>query len=67
MERAAYVLLTLFLLGWLGVVIFGLVEIRPFGLIGLVLLAAVGLLLAKALRDRMKNAEDDHYSRNVDL
>jgi len=44
-----------------------LVEIRPFGLIGLVLLAAVGLLLAKALRDRMKNAEDDHYSRNVDL
>ena len=44
----------------------GLIVAWPFGLIGLVVLAAVGALFIKVLRDRLHNAEDDYYSRNVD-
>ena len=38
----------------------------PFGLIGLLLIAGVGILLIKVLKERMKNKEDDYYSREID-
>ncbi|NOY81418.1 MAG: hypothetical protein GXP31_10495 [Kiritimatiellaeota bacterium] len=66
MERIAYAILLGAGIVWLGVIVFGFVSILPFGLIGLVLLFALGLLLAKALGDRLKNKEDDYYSKHVD-
>ncbi len=66
MERIAYAILLGAGIVWLGVIVFGFVSVFPFGIVGLVLLFGLGLLLAKALRDRLQNKEDDYYSKHVD-
>jgi len=65
MEKTAYVILTLAALGWIGVIIFGLVAAFPVGLVGLVIIFALGLLFVKAFRDRVKSSGEDRYSRDV--
>ena len=55
------VLGTLYLLAILA----GLLAAWPWGLIGLVVLGFAGLLLGGVLRQRMRDAEDAHYTRNV--
>ncbi len=66
MERVAYGILAVLALIWLAVTILGVVAIFPFGLLGLAVLIAIGLLFATAVRDRLRNKEDDYYSANVD-
>ena len=66
MEKAGYILLSIVALGWLGVVIFGMVAAFPFGIIGFVVLIGLGLLFAKVVQDRLESKEDDYYSKNVD-
>ncbi|MCA8931322.1 MAG: hypothetical protein KDA49_02580 [Rhodospirillaceae bacterium] len=65
-EKFAYAVLGGVALTYVVALIAGLIVAWPFGLIGLVVLAAVGALFIKVLRDRLHNAEDDYYSRNVD-
>lgn len=50
---------------WLGGVVFAMFTVMPYGLIGFVGLTGAGLLIAKVVRDRMNNAEDDYYSKNI--
>jgi hypothetical protein len=38
----------------------------PFGIIGLIGITGLGFLLAKVIKDRLGNKEDDYYSDNVD-
>jgi len=66
MEYLGYILLALVALCWLILMIVGMVAAFPVGLIGLVAILGVGFLLAKVIKDRLSNREDDHYSRNVD-
>ncbi len=66
MEKAGYVFLALVAIVWLGAILTGLVLAWPYGIIGLVGITGIGLLLIKVLSDRLKNKEDDHYSKNVD-
>ena len=64
---AGYSLLVAAFIGYLIIVIIGLVDVLPEGLIGLFAIAGFGLLLIKALKDRLANKEDNYYSKNVKL
>ncbi len=66
MEKTGYIILAVAALIWLGVILFGLIEALPWGLIGFLVLIGFGLLLAQVIKDRLKNREDDYYSKNVD-
>jgi len=66
MEYIGYFLLAIVVIIWIIAMIVGLIIAFPFGLIGLVAILGLGLLLIKVITDRMKNKEDDHYSKNVD-
>ena len=66
MEKLAYVILLALAALWLVAVIAGMVAAFPYGLLGLLALLAIGLLFTKVLRERLTNADDDHYSKNVD-
>jgi hypothetical protein len=66
MEYLGYILLGVVAVVWIIVVIIGLVAAFPFGIIGFVALFGLGLLLAKVIKDRLENKEDDYYSKNVD-
>jgi len=65
-EKTAYIILLFLALLWLAGIVAGMIALFPLGLIGLVCLGAVGLLFATALRDRLRNKEDDYYSKHVD-
>ncbi|MCD6201658.1 MAG: hypothetical protein J7K46_07610 [Bacteroidales bacterium] len=67
MEKAGYILLGVVALVWLGVILFGMIEAWPWGLVGFLVLIGLGLLFAQVVKDRLKNKEDDYYSKNVDL
>jgi len=67
MEKAGYILLGVVALVWLGVIPFGMIEAWPWGLIGFLVLIGPGLLFAQVVKDRLKNKEDDYYSKNADL
>jgi len=66
LEKLAYVVLGLTGLAWLALLI---METNLSSLEAWLGWATVGgfvLLLAKAVRDRMSSAEDDHYARTVE-
>ena len=65
-ETAVYIVLGTLAAGYLLAVIAGLLAVWPWGITGLVAIGAIGVLFVKVLRDRLNNAEDDHYARNVD-
>ena len=65
-ETIAYIVLGTIAAAYLLAMIVGMIAIWPWGLVGLAVVAAVGALFIKALRDRLTNPEDDHYTRNVD-
>lgn len=66
MEKLGYLLLLAVAAVWLYAMIRGMIALLPYGIIGLVALAGVGLLLAKVVKDRVENTEDDYYSKNVE-
>ena len=66
METIGYVLLAIVAVVWIVAMIYGLVSAFPEGVIGLVAIVGIGLLLAKVIKERIANKEDDHYSKNVD-
>jgi len=66
MEKIGYIILAVAALIWLGVILFGLIEALPWGLAGFLVLTGFGFLLAQVIKDRLKNKEDDYYSKNVD-
>ena len=66
MERIGYFFLILFLIGYLCLLVFGLIAVWPFGIIGFFLLLGLGFLFIRALQDKIGNEEDAHYKKNVD-
>ncbi|NNE91951.1 MAG: hypothetical protein HKN23_09920 [Verrucomicrobiales bacterium] len=67
MSNFAAVLFAVIVLGYLGFLIFGMIQLLPWGLIGLGILAGFGILFFGVLKDRIGNKEDDYYDKNVDL
>jgi hypothetical protein len=66
MENIGYVLLVIVALCWLVAILVGMIAAFPFGIIGLIGITGLGFLLAKVIKDRLGNKEDDYYSDNVD-
>ena len=67
MEKIGYFFLLLFLIGYLCLLVFGLIAAWPFGIIGFFLLLGLGFLFIKAMKDKIGNEEDAHYKKNVDI
>jgi len=65
MEKIGYILLSVVAFCWIIAIFIGVVVAFPVGLIGLIAIIGIGLLFAKVIKDRLKNKEDDHYSKNV--
>ena len=65
-EKLGYTCLGLVALFYLGALIVGAVAAFPLGLLGLVALVGIGALCIKVISERLRNREDDHYSKNVD-
>ena len=65
-ERIGYVCLAVVAACYLAAMFVGMVATFPFGLIGLIAIVGIGLLFIKVIKERLANAEDDHYTRNVD-
>ncbi len=66
MENIGYFLLGIVALAWLIAMLAGMIAAFPFGIIGLIAITGLGFLLAKVIKDRLANKEDDYYSKNVD-
>ena len=66
MEKIGYVLLSIVVVCWLAAMLFGMIAAFPYGIIGLAAIFGVAFLFAKVVQDRLKNKEDDHYSKTVD-
>jgi hypothetical protein len=47
-------------------VVVGLVAVFPWGVIGLIAIVGIGLPLIKVIGERLRNTEDNYYSKNVD-
>jgi hypothetical protein len=65
-EKVGYACLGLLALFYLGALIAGSIAAFPLGLLGLVALVGIGALLVKVIGERLRNREDDHYSKNID-
>lgn len=65
-EKVGYACLGLLGLFYLGALIVGSIASFPFGLLGLVALVGIGALAIKVIGERLRNREDDHYSKHVD-
>lgn len=65
-EKWGYTLLSIIAALYIVALFIGMIATFPFGLIGLLLIAGVGILLIKVMKERMKNKEDDYYSREID-
>ena len=65
-EKIGYLCLGLVAVCYLVAMFVGMVAAFPYGLIGLVAIVGVGALLIKVIKERLNNAEDDHYSKTVD-
>lgn len=66
MDKIGYVLLGAAVVAWLILIFTAVINALPEGLFGLLVIGGIGFLLAKAISDRMKNKEDDYYSKNVE-
>ena len=66
LEIIGYVLLGIVFCVYGIAVIAGMVAVFPWGIIGLIAIAGVGLLLIKVVGERLRNSEDNYYSKNVD-
>ncbi len=51
---------------WLFVALTGMIALFPWGLIGLIPLTGMAILVFVVIRDRLRNKDDDYYSKNVD-
>ena len=60
-----YLLLTAAFIGFLVVVVMGLVDALPWGVVGLLLIAGLGVLLVKVIKDTLTSEEDRYYSKKV--
>ncbi len=58
-------LLTAAFIGYMVIVIIGLVDALPEGVIGLLAIAGFAVLFIKVLKDRLTSEEDNYYSKNV--
>lgn len=65
-EKLGYSLLAIIVIIYLIAMFIGMIATYPYGLLGLLFIAAMGVLMVKVFKERIKNKEDDYYSREID-
>lgn len=65
-EKWGYSLLAIIMIIYMAALFIGMIAAFPYGLPGLLFVAALGILMVKVLKERIRNKEDDYYSREVD-
>ncbi len=65
-EKWGYSILAIIMLIYMLALLIGMIATLPYGLLGLLFLAALGILMVKVFKERIRNKEDDYYSREVD-
>jgi len=65
-EKWGYSILSIIAVIYLIAMIVGMVAAFPYGLPGLLLMAGIGVLVVKVVKERMRNKEDDYYSKEID-
>ena len=65
-EKWGYSLLAIIAAVYLIAMFVGMIAAFPYGLLGLLLMGGIGILLVKVVKERLKNKEDDYYSKEVD-
>ena len=66
LEIIGYVLLGIVFGVYAVAVVVGMVAVFPWGILGLLAIAGIGVLLIKVVGERLRNTEDNYYSKNVD-
>lgn len=66
LDAIALIIVIIFALLWLAVAVTGIIAAVPFGILGLIPLAVILGLLIVVIYQRLNNAEDDYYDKNVD-
>jgi len=66
LEIIGYVLLGIVFCVYAVSIIVGLVAVFPWGILGLLAIAGIGSLLIKVIGERLRNSEDNYYTKNVD-
>lgn len=51
---------------WALIMIAGMIAAWPFGIPGLLVVGIAGYIVYRVVADRLRNAEDDYYEKNVD-
>jgi peptidoglycan/LPS O-acetylase OafA/YrhL len=65
LDKIALILVIVLATVWAMAMLAGLVASLPYGLPVLLLFAIGGYLIYRVLRDRLDNAEDDYYEKNI--
>ena len=65
-EKWGYSLLAIIMIVYMVAMFIGMIAAFPYGLLGLLFVAGLGILMVKVLKERIRNKEDDYYSREVD-
>lgn len=65
-EKIAYICLAIVACVYVAVMLIGMIVAFPYGILGLLMIIGFGLLFVKVIKERMRNKEDDYYSKNVD-
>lgn len=66
LDRIALILIVAGGVVYAGIILVGMIAFLPFGLIGLVVFGVLAFIFIQVVRQRLANAEDDYYERNVD-
>jgi predicted membrane chloride channel (bestrophin family) len=66
LDTLALAAIVIFAVLWLVTAVTGLMVAVPFGVLGLIPIALVIGFLAVVIYQRVTNAEDNHYDKNVD-
>ena len=66
LEKTGLLLLAVGLIAYIGFLVMMSVALFPEGILGLIVIVGSALIFAQVLKDRLTNAEDDYYAKNVD-
>lgn len=66
LDRIALILIVVGGVVYAGIILVGMIALFPFGIIGLVVFGVLAFIFIQVVRQRLANAEDDYYERNVD-
>ena len=65
LDRLALVMVGIVAVVWIVMLLAGILQ-TPFGWVVLVIVALPAFILYRVFRERVNNAEDDYYDKNVE-